>query len=88
MPPLQRFGRPPRKWRKRVFRAGLPHFRFHDLCHSCESILLAAGVPKVIQEMLGHGRISTMMNIYAQVMPNLRQEAADAMDAMFGQAGS
>ena len=63
----------------------MPHYRFHDLRHSCASILLAAGVPpKVIQEMLGHSQISTTMNIYAHVMPNLRQEAADAMDAMFG----
>ena len=66
-------------------KAGLPHFRFHDLRHSCASILLAKGVPpKVIQEMLGHSQISTTMNVYAHVMPNLRQEAADAMDAMFG----
>jgi integrase len=66
-------------------KAGLPHFRFHDLRHSCATILLAAGVPpKVIQEQLGHSQISTTMNIYAHVMPSLREQAADAMDATFG----
>jgi site-specific recombinase XerD len=34
--------------------------------------------------MLGHSQISTTANIYAHVTPNLRQEAADARDAMFG----
>jgi len=49
--------------------------------------VLAAGVPpKVIQEMLGHSQISTTMNIYAHVMPNFQQEAADALDTMFRQA--
>ena len=76
-------------FKRLLAKAGLPHFRIHDLRHSCASILLAAGVPpKVIQEMLGHSQISTTMNIYAHVMPNLKQEAADAMDAMFGGAGS
>jgi integrase len=72
-------------YQRLLAKAGLPHFRIHDLRHSCASILLAAGVPpKVIQEMLGHSQISTTMNIYAHVMPNLKQEAADPMDAMFG----
>jgi integrase len=76
-------------FKRLLTKAGLPDFRFHDLRHSCASILLAAGVPpKVIQEMLGHSQISTTMNIYAHVMPNLRQEAADAMDAAFGGATS
>ncbi len=76
-------------FRRLLTKAGLPHFRFHDLRHSCASFLLAAGVSiKVIQEQLGHSQIATTMNTYAHVMPNLRQEAADAMDAMFGAATS
>ena len=47
---------------------GLRRIRFHDLRHSCASLLLANGVPmKQIQEWLGHADISTTANIYAHV---------------------
>ena len=35
-------------------------------------------------EVLGHAEIGVTMNIYAQVLPELRQEAADAIDELFG----
>ena len=39
---------------------GLRKIRFHDLRHSCASLLLANNVPmKQIQEWLGHSLIST-----------------------------
>jgi integrase len=65
-------------------KAGLPRMRLHDLRHSCASFLLAAGVPpRMLMEMLGHASISTTMNLYAHVLPSLRQQAADAMDGLF-----
>jgi len=65
-------------------RAGLPHMRFHDLRHSCASLLLAQGLsPRLIMETLGHSQISTTMNTYAHVMPSLLQEVANAMDKVF-----
>jgi integrase len=55
--------------------------RFHDLRHSCASLLLAQHVdPRVIMEILGHSHISVTMDMYAHVMPALKKEAADAMD--------
>ena len=43
---------------------GLRHIRYHDLRHSCASLLLANGVPmKQIQEWLGHSDFSTTVNI-------------------------
>jgi len=61
--------------------AKLPRIRFHDLRHSCASLLLAQGVSaRMVMETLGHSNISTTMDIYSHVMPSLRQEAADAMD--------
>jgi hypothetical protein len=33
---------------------------------------------------LGHAEIGVMMNTYAHVLPVFRQEAADAVDELFG----
>ena len=42
---------------KYIAKHGMPKMRFHDLRHSCASMLLANGVPlKQIQEWLGHRR--------------------------------
>jgi integrase len=40
-------------------RVGLPKIRFHDLRHTCATLLLSKGVhPKFVQELLGHATIS------------------------------
>ncbi len=45
----------------------------------------AQGVPaRAIMEVLGHSEIGVTMNTYAHVLPVLRQEAADAIDDLFG----
>jgi integrase len=57
---------------------------FHDLRHSAATILLSMGVPaKVVQEILGHGNISTTMNIYGHVFPSMHRDAMDDMDDFF-----
>lgn len=49
---------------KLLARHGLRHIRFHDLRHTCASLLLKNGVPmKQIQEWLGHSNFSTTVNI-------------------------
>lgn len=64
-------------------RAGLPKLRFHDLRHTCASLLLAEGVePRVIMEILGHSVIGTTMNLYAHVMPVTQRAAAASMDGL------
>ena len=61
--------------------AGLAESRFHDLRHSCASLLLAQGVPaRVVMETLGHSSIQTTLNTYSHVMPVLARQAADSMD--------
>lgn len=46
----------------------LKHIRFHDLRHSCATLLYDSGIDmKAIQEWLGHSNISTTMNIYAHL---------------------
>jgi integrase len=60
---------------------GLPHMRFHDLRHCAATILLRMGVPaKAVQEILRHSNISTTLNIYAHVLPEMHQEAMEKMD--------
>ncbi|HEV2174573.1 MAG TPA: site-specific integrase, partial [Nitrospira sp.] len=62
-------------------RAGLPQRRFHDLRHSCATLLLAQGVsPRVVMEVLGHSQIALTMNTYTHVLPELKQDAARRMD--------
>ena len=64
--------------------AGLPHMRFHDLRHSTATLLLSMGVPaKVVQEILRHSTISTTLNTYAQVLPEMHRDAMDKMDSFF-----
>ena len=70
-----------RNFRRIVRKARLPRMRFHDLRHSCASLLLAEGVsPRVVMETLGHSRISVTMDTYTHVMPALMRDAADAID--------
>ena len=58
--------------------ARLPQRRLHDLRHSCATLLLAQGVPaRVVMEILGHSQITTTMNTYMHVIPEMRRDAAD-----------
>ena len=59
---------------------GLRRMRFHDLRHSCASLLLANGVPlKHIQEWLGHSDFLTTANIYAHLDYSAKLTSAQAM---------
>jgi integrase len=61
-------------------KAGLEHIRFHDLRHSCATLLLTANVhPKVVQERLRHAAISTTMDLYSHVIPKVQNEANNTM---------
>jgi integrase len=65
-------------------RAGLPSIRFHDLRHSCATLLLKMKVPpKVVQEILGHSSIVITMDIYGHVLPGMQEEAMESYDALF-----
>ena len=60
---------------------GLRHIRFHDLRHSCASLLLANDVPlKQIQEWLGHSDIGTTVNIYSHLDYKSKITSANVMD--------
>ena len=66
---------------KYIAKHGVPKMRFHDLRHSCASLLLANGVPlKQIQEWLGHSDFSTTANIYAHLDYRSKISSAQAME--------
>ena len=72
-------------WRSLKREAGLrPNTRFHDLRHTCATLLLTKGVhPKIVQELLGHSSISITLDTYSHVLPNLQGEAVRAMEDIF-----
>ncbi len=60
---------------------GFKRMRFHDLRHSCASLLLVNGVSlKHIQEWLGHSDFSTTANIYAHLDYSSKISSAQAME--------
>ena len=71
-----------RRFKALLAAAGLPKMRYHDLRHGAASLMAAQGVPaRVAMETLGHASITTTMNVYAHVAPELGRDAADRMAA-------
>ena len=61
--------------------AGVRHIRFHDLRHTCATLLLEEGVELVtIKELLGHAQIHVTAEVYAHVRPRLKRNAMEAMN--------
>jgi integrase len=59
--------------------------RFHNLRHTCATLLLREGVNvKVVSEMLGHASIIITLNTYSHVLPDMQDSAAEAMEAALG----
>lgn len=73
-----------RHFKQVLKKAGLPEtIRFHDLRHSCATLLIAQGVhPRVVMEILRHSQISTTMNTYAHVLPRLQRDATTKVEEL------
>ncbi len=64
-----------KQWRDLREHIGLGKLRFHDLRHTCVSLLLALGVaPHIVREIAGHSDIKVTMTVYAH--GNLDEHAA------------
>jgi integrase len=75
-----------RSFRRVLKRAGLPQIRFHDLRHSCATLVLSMGVhPKMVQERLGHSQIAVTLDTYSHVLPSLQEEASHRLDTLLVQ---
>ena len=69
-----------RKFKSILENNNLPSIRFHDLRHTCASLLLSKNFSlKEIQEWLGHNDISTTANIYGHLEFKSKISMADKM---------
>jgi integrase len=83
--PIRRDNLHDKYWKPLLRRAGLPDIRFHDLRHTCATILLTKGVhPKIVSEMLGHSSVSITLDTYSHVIPGLGDVAVRAMEDALG----
>jgi integrase len=64
--------------------AGLPSTtRFHDLRHTCATLLLLRGIDaNTVKDLLGHANISITLNVYGHVLPNMCDRVAEMMDTI------
>ena len=66
-------------------KCGLKRVRFHDLRHSCASLMLANGIQmKMIQDWLGHSDMSTTANIYIRLDAVTKADTGAAMSKALG----
>lgn len=64
---------------------GLRKIRFHDLRHTCASLLLANNIPmKMIQDWLGHSDMATTANIYSHIDSTSKLASANAIGEVLG----
>ena len=79
----------PSNLRRRSFapllqRAGLPRIRFHDLQHTCATLLPSRNVhPKYVQELLGHATVAITLDTYSHVIRGMGDHTARAMEDVF-----
>ena len=72
-----------RQFQKILSDNGLRHIRFHDLRHSCASLLVSNNVPmKMVQEWLGHSDMGTTANIYSHLDFSSKVASARVMDSL------
>lgn len=65
--------------------AELPNVRFHDLRHTCATLLLGKGAHvKLVQELLGHSTIAVTLDTYSHVLTGMGDGLADTMDEALG----
>ncbi len=74
-----------RSWYKVRTVLGEPPPRFHDLRHTCVSLLLAEGAPPhVVQQIVGHSAIDVTMTIYAHASLDEKRKVLDRLGEALG----
>jgi integrase len=81
--PMSRHNLVARSFKPLLKRAGLPEIRFHDLRHTCATLMLAVGAnPKVAQETLGHANVTITLDTYSHLLPNMQNEVAEKVNEL------
>ena len=81
--PMSRHNLGSRSFKPLLRRANLPAIRFHELRHTCATLLLSKNVhPKLVQELLGHASISTTLDTYSHVLCGMSRTVAETMDGV------
>jgi integrase len=81
--PLQANNLGQREYANILKAAGVRRIKFHGLRHTCATLLLQARTPvHVVSERLGHSKVQMTLEIYAHVLPDMQQEAADTIGAI------
>lgn len=63
--------------------AALPRITLHDLRHTFATMALKAGIhPKIVQEMLGHSKVTITLDMYSHVIPGMAEDAAGVMNEL------
>jgi integrase len=79
--PVNRHNLTNRSFKPLLREAGVRKIRFHDLRHTCATLLLSKGKhPKFVQELLGHATVSITLDTYGHVLPGMDDGLAEAMD--------
>jgi integrase len=67
-------------------KADLPRITFHDLRHTCASLLFQRNVhSKFVQELMGHASVAhKLLDTYSHMLPGMGGEAADAIEEALG----
>jgi len=72
-----------RDYNKLVKLAGVPRIRVHDQRHTHITLSIQAGAPMgAVSKRSGHAKISTTMDLYAHVTPDMQQQAADKINSV------
>lgn len=67
-------------------KAGISHYRFHDLRHANASVMLAIGIPdKYAMERMGHATNNMLKTVYQHTMRERQSSIDDAINLYFSE---
>lgn len=78
-----------RRAKRLLKQVGLPNISFHDLRHTFATVAVANGVDaKTLSAIIGHVSSKTTMDIYLHTTEEMKQQAADKINARFSKNAS
>lgn len=70
-----------RQFKRRLKATGLPDIPFHNLRHTCATILFSRNThSKLVQSLLGHASVKITLDTYSHHVRGIDDGLGDAMD--------